>query len=287
MLSNCYRTVIECYQKLRRWVMFVRCSFWPTALLSTRGASLFVRVQRVRVFVAMSGEMKTVFYAKQCPCIDECSSAAWDRDKTWSWESIDDVIKKVSRHLIRSGKHVDITRADDAEPYANTVEIETYEEPIEKYEEWLRDQEGAQLQAARDKTVDARAPSKRRPMTPPIGMAPSPKLSRHDDMSSVVAAAAEAATKVAVAACRSALAQTSSAASGSGQLDTMPRPGRMVTIREGHLRGVIDSVNRARRSARQAEQLCVAASRQFANEGSVLDEVLDVMNSTLPTADRN
>ena len=60
-------------------------------------------------------------------------------------------------------------------------------------------------------------------------------------------------------------------------------PGKFmhIGVREQELRTIIDCIDRAKRSARQAESLCAAAARQFSQEALILEEANDLLKTKI------
>ena len=65
--------------------------------------------------------LRPFFYAKACPCEEECSSAAFKRAQCWGWTR-EEAAARVSTHLQQSGHHR--MAAADADQLAEVAEYE-------------------------------------------------------------------------------------------------------------------------------------------------------------------
>ena len=191
----------------------------------------------------------------------ECSETAWNRMKPWGYDQ-GTCIAMVAEHLLRSGKHKEITNQEDADCLAEGAEYATYEE------------KGTKRRRAISPTREPRP--KRTTSASAIGAAPPAFAPPAADVVQALIAGL----------------QHHAAASSAGpppppstrplglEVATRPRVAT-ITVNEHEFRSIIDSASRARNSADQAHQLCLAAARQFQAEAGVMEEVVAHLRSTL------
>jgi hypothetical protein len=196
----------------------------------------------------------------------ECSETAWNRMKPWGYDQ-GTCIAMVAEHLLRSGKHQEITNQEDADCLAEGAEYATYEE------------KGTKRRRAISPTREPRP--KRTTSASAIGAAPPAFAPPAADVVQALIAGL----------------QHHAAASSAGpppppstrplglEVATRPRGGvgggATISMNEHEFRSIIDSANRARNSADQAHTLCLAAARQFQAEATVMEEVVAHLRGSL------
>lgn len=204
---------------------------------------------------------RDVWYCKECPLRSECSDPAWERKKPWGYER-ETCVEMVAEHLLRSGKHEHVTSQDEANCIAEDADYATYEEKGNK---------------RRRAITPPRNPRGRRG-APAIG-ASAPMQPGTEMVQALLGAVQQ------LAASGASSSAVPSARPLGLEVATRPRGGvgggATISMNEHEFRSIIDSAGRARNSADQAHQLCLAAARQFQAEATVMEEVVAHLRGSL------
>ena len=226
-----------------------------------------------------------MWFVGSCPCASECSDQAWKRVQAWSYQGPEEVRRKVATHLCNSCLHRTVLNMKEAEEVAAELVIDTYEDTHEEYMKWVRSKE--KKKDLREKSPKRRSPvrggaARRGPLRrSPVRRGPAPRSPAGDEYhdGDVIIGDRSRTPERDDRSLRPASFLSDPSASGA----IVPRRHGVhhIGLREGELKTIVDCIDRARRSARQAESLCGAAARQFSQEALILEEANDLLKTKL------
>ncbi len=202
--------------------------------------------------------MPVYFKVNSCPLGDVCSNKSFKNAAMWGWEK-EECKERVLAHLIKSTYHqMEVADAQILADDVEIVEVEYEEEPQTKR-------------------------PKARPTPPPRGPDEAVLLRSREEMQKMIEdRVVERLQQQQQQQPPGYQPEEVTEAQADDQLAVVANPGdHVVYMRVGELQAVIDSMQRASFTVRQAQRLASAAARAYADEAANIDSIKADLERTL------